>query len=314
MDTVQVTDDLFAEQKMKQFGASWKISDVMMDEIDFEKSGRNLARSIAINADHVIDLGIAMESGARLPRIVCQSYSKGKMVIASGNHRALAGKTLGIVSMSAYVIAPTDDALILEILPKVLNPPVLLITRQERLDDAVMAVDRGMLPAASAKVFSFSVNMLNDELKSREYTERLIKNGAPGDRLGKTQLLQLRSIKDMSIAVPLVRAAVRGKFTSRECEDFRREIQSKDTGIEAMQVVAKAEKMAGMEASPGGVIPPVRRGSIVRLRIALSTVENTIDKHRTLTGIGFTKKVERDEEIIRIDRVIGKLKAICKRG
>src|SRR5712672_378946 len=103
------SSDPFAEQSMKDFGASWEIEKVDVSSIDENASKQNNARvsTAPIQDELVEDYALAMERGDVFPLIVLFKKGKG-YIILGGNHRFQALRLLNESSIDAYIVKSDD--------------------------------------------------------------------------------------------------------------------------------------------------------------------------------------------------------------
>jgi ParB-like chromosome segregation protein Spo0J len=313
MSVVHWAKDLFAEDMLRKFGLSWDEQEIPIEKIDWEASARNGARlGVPILTEHVNSLSSAMLAGDKIPMLVLKSDG-GKFVIFGGNHRGPAAREIGSKTIRAYVIKSNDE-LVDFALPAALNPPIRPQDREERLRLAVTCVSKGMEVGDAADKFSFPVALIQEEIRIDSCREELSRLHIPHEKLPKKTIHAISALKNPNVMAPFARVIIAAKLTSTEASAVSQEIRRERTESQQMSVVAMKEKEYGINANMPQPKERPRRPISTTVRVAISTLERLTANVRTLAQFGFTEKAEKAAVSERINKLCGRLKAICKRS
>lgn len=193
--------DELALQVIASLNLTYRNIQCSLEDIEEKESLRNQARRERLDDSHAASIAAAIEAGIAIPAIVVRR-TKGKLVIAGGNHRFAACKKAGIGVLVAYEVECTDGEF--GILCRQLNAVVGKGSDYAtRLWHAVDAVEKKQFTVVeSAATFYVSKSAITREIrakKARARIESAVDTPAKLSKLSKSVMDALATVQANSV-------------------------------------------------------------------------------------------------------------------
>lgn len=295
--------DVPAEKRMEEFGVSFRVEEISLDDIDWDESLTNGGRLIdPLNPDLVTEYKTAMESGDRFPACVLRRMKSGRMVIESGNHRMRSALQAGIKKAPVYVFESSDQAVI-DLMPRVLNRlHGKRQGREEALIHATHAVEQyGYEHGKAEQLFGLSKGSVSAAIRAKDVKKLLMSKGVNTQKLTQAQLVSLHPLKNDNVIVAAGRMISDSGINGSAADEFIRSIRKNRTEAQQMAAVADLEKRIGGR-DPGPVLK-VPRNVRTKFLTWLTTGENYLENSTELSQLQITESGEQARIRQRIERL-----------
>jgi ParB-like chromosome segregation protein Spo0J len=289
-----------------RLGLQKTIEEVSAAAIDVAKSRINKARPLPIDKDTVEDYAESMKRGDLFPCIVLRRIGR-KYVIAGGNHRHEAAKSIGETAFTAIVVVCDDDEF--DVLCKKLN---LSVGRREprsvRVDQAVELVNtRSIDIAEAAREMEVPESSVADRLRSQEVTQSLVSIGVY-DKVQPTHARLMYQIRKDTAILPLVAdLSAKRKVSIEELRGIIKAAKDLGTEKDRMEFLrAEIEKRKSIRAS-GQKLSRKVKTAIVR---GIGVLEVAVGGKETLCQIQMSRE-ECLGAVKRLTELLEKVKKIA---
>lgn len=264
--------------------------------IDKEASFRNQARyGIVVKTEVVEEYATAMRGGDAFPALVAFMQVNGTYRLAGGNHRYAAALSSGRRSVAMYVVH-TKDAEVQRRITTSLNALEGVRPSREELVQAAMAhMDQFQISQVeAADTYRIPVTALSAALRHRGITHRLQNLGIQPDRMVKSHMDRLATIKsDVTL-----RSAAEFQLDHRlSAEDLKRFVGdvTKESTEEKQSNVIRAwydrddmkVRVARMKERPGARVSATTRARAELLRV-VNSCDRLMAKHKHRGTLGMT--------------------------
>ncbi len=311
---LKYTDDLSAEQVLKEFEVKWKVDWAILKDIDWPASEHNQARldGHPIDDDLVAAYGVAKENGDEFPRVVLLKVSK-KYIIMGGNHRAKADELVGCTEMEAYIVEISDKQTI-DLLPRVLNRRGGRRTGEdEAAQHAMIAVKKyGMKQAQAARLFGIHEKAIGKAIIKEEIQERLSAHGVDHTKLPGGTIVQLNQFRhDENTMAEAAKVFAHGKVKMEDSSKVIKKMAEQRNAPDRMKVLSDFQNRHGIKNGQ-----PVHKKTVkmVRQRFmrGLTSFEDMLGKAQTLTRFQITDPEEQNNVAQRLNAICVKCKRLAK--
>jgi ParB-like chromosome segregation protein Spo0J len=304
------TTDIYAEEKLKEYGIGWQVQSIAIKDIDWKASEANKARgSKPINVELVEDYSLAMQSGDAFPMIVVEKTKAGYYIL-SGNHRSRAAKDIGRTTIDAYVVKGNDPAAI-DILPRIFNRGHgSRQDRSEAIRNAIWVINKHKLTASrAAELFGLSKSYIQNELRADAVGIKLEAAGIDPACLVKDCKLRLGTIATDAVMVSVARVIAGAKLTGTQAGQLIDDIKAeKRSEASQMAIVSRwQDKLAN--APKDEPKPALFRGRSIRtdFLIGIRTIERVIKGIKHLEQLQITDEKEQREIAARLSEISKRL-------
>lgn len=296
--------DGFAESRLSEFGCKFQHENVPLSDIDFHDSSMNCARLMdPIQDDLALEYAMAMERGDAFPMpVVLNRPGKGKLTLG-GNHRFLAVKTLDSNAVVPCYVVDSDDEMVTDILPRILNRGHgERQSREEAIEHALFMTKKYNLePKKAESLFGLKANSLYAEIRVRAVRAELEKGGIKVARLTKGVLTQLSPIKNENSLLAAARLLSEKKIPTAAVTEFLTEVKQCRTEGTQLAVVAEwSDRVFPTQKDRRGEALNTNRS---RFLLALSLMEKAVNGSKTLSQLQITDR----QEAARIKERVGTL-------
>jgi hypothetical protein len=303
-------DDGFAEQTLGKFNVEWTVVGVSIQALEAASKVNSARLHSALDLDHVDNIWTGIKNGDKIPRPVVLSIN-GKLLVAGGHHRIAAAKKNGEMSIPCYWVVTSDEAAIYGIPAALNSAPDKKPTRQEKVELALRAIERGMKIDEAASAFVISYESLQTEVRIKDFKERCASMGLKLEGIPQTHVRHMIPINNPNVLSPALRI-IKG-MTTNEVQQFSKSIRAEKTESQQISVVAEMEKRVALANKGAAGKSPAKRAPSTGFRIALATMEKYCDV-KTINQLGITDLGEKAEFAKRLEKLAERIKAICERS
>lgn len=251
-----MSDELI-EAMLDAAGVRWALAEVALDDINEAASLRNQARlSEPLDPDTVERYTLDMRSGAVFPPVLARRVSaRSKLVLLGGNHRYAAAKAAGRLSLPAYVVEVTDEALATRLMFEDNRRHGLAPNREERLQQALHLSETGWTVRDAAAAVGVPETTLATYRTIARASRRAAALGVGPmfDALGWEKRARLAQLND-PVLVEATRLVASAGLTRAATVALSRRLTSAGSDEAALRIVGDAieEHRSAIQARAGG--------------------------------------------------------------
>ena len=242
MRKVQWLEHKETENILKQFGLKWTLGELnLTTQIDDELSSNNHARRVRLDDTVVTDYLASMEQGDDFPRgVAVKQPGTSKYLVLGGNHTRKAAEEYDQKTMGFYIIE-TEDQMVLDLLPKVLNRKHgFRKGKEEAIQDAINAMALyGLSANEAADKFGVHAHTLHVNNRVTLALRRFKSLGVKAEAMPRNAIVKLNTIPIDSVLEAAVKVAEKQRMNGAEVHTLVDAIHEERTSEGAQIEVVK---------------------------------------------------------------------------